>query len=181
MTTHIDICAYNPAWPQRFQAERQRMQAALGPLANASRIEHIGSTAVPGLAAKPVIDIMLGLPKLNDLEPYFPALAAAGFHRQPQRAAAMPDRHDFTQPVLPPRQAHLHAVALDSDFWRDKLAFRDALRADGHLAEHYADLKRRLARTHGGDRAAYTNAKSGFIASVLAMTAGKPHGKSATR
>ncbi len=131
-------------------------------------IEHIGSTSVPGLAAKPIIDIMLGLPDLNDLEPYFPALAAAGFHHQPQMAALMPDRHYFTQPAHPPRQIHLHAVALDSDFWRDKLLFRDALRADSTLRERYAAQKQQLAEQYGDDRAGYTEAKSGFIQAALA-------------
>ncbi|AVG14782.1 hypothetical protein CFN79_02290 [Chromobacterium vaccinii] len=103
MTTHIDIRAYNPTWPQCFQTERLQILAALGPLADASAIEHIGSTAVPGLAAKPIIDIMLGLPALNDIEPYIPALKSAGFHLQPQMAAAMPDRHDFAKPAAHPR------------------------------------------------------------------------------
>ena len=181
MTTHIDIRPYCPTWPQRFQTERQQILAALGPLTDACLIEHIGSTAVPGLAAKPIIDIMLGLPALNDIEPYLPTLKSAGFHLQPQMAAALPDRHYLTKPAAHPREVHLHAVELDSGFWRDKLAFRDALRADGHLAEQYADLKRQLAQNHGADRAAYTDAKSAFIAAVLAMAAGKPHGKLAAR
>ncbi|OHX21304.1 GrpB family protein [Chromobacterium sphagni] len=177
----IFLAPYSPAWPARFQTERRRLLSALAPLADACRIEHIGSTAVPGLAAKPIIDIMLGLPALAGIKPRIPALLAAGFHHQPQMAAAMPDRHYFTRPAQPPRQVHLHAVALDSAFWRDKLAFPDALRADGHLAAEYEALKRKLAQSMGGHRAAYTDAKSAFIASVLAMTAGKPHGKPATR
>ncbi|MEN3812131.1 GrpB family protein [Chromobacterium piscinae] len=181
MTHHFQIVLYSPTWPQRFQAEHSSILSALGPLADACAIEHIGSTAVPDLAAKPIIDLMLGLPALSDLEPYLPALQSTGLHLQQQAAAAMPDRHYFVKPAAHPREVHLHAVALDSDFWRDKLAFRDALRADQRLAGQYADLKRQLAYDHSGDRAAYTNAKSGFIASVLAMAAGKPHGKPATR
>ncbi|MEO4028696.1 GrpB family protein, partial [Chromobacterium vaccinii] len=181
MTRHIHVAPYSPTWPQRFQAERQSILFALGPLADACVIEHIGSTAVPGLAAKPIIDIMLGLPALNDIEPSIPTLKSAGFHLQPQMAAAMTDRHYFAKPAAHPRTVHLHAVALGNAFWRDKLAFRDALRADERLAGQYADLKRRLAYDHSGDRAAYTDAKSGFIASVLAMAAGKPHGKPAAR
>ncbi|WP_434632586.1 GrpB family protein [Chromobacterium sp. CV08] len=181
MTTHIDICVYAPAWLQRFLTERQQILSALGPLADACIIEHIGSTAVPGLAAKPIIDIMLGLPVLTDITPYIPTLQTVGFHLQSQMATAMPERHYFAKPAAHPREVHLHAVALDSDFWRDKLAFRDALRADSHLAERYADLKRKLAQNHGDDRAAYTDAKSAFIASVLATAFGKPHGKRAAR
>ncbi|MGY8626499.1 GrpB family protein [Chromobacterium violaceum] len=135
----------------------------------------------PGLAAKPIIDIMLGLPALNNIAPYIPALKSAGFHLQPQMAAAMPDRHDFAKPAAHPRAVQLHAVALDSGFWRDKLAFRDALRADGQLAEQYADLKRQLAQNHSDGRAAYTDAKSAFIAAVLAAAAGKPHDKPLSR
>ncbi|POZ63802.1 GrpB family protein [Chromobacterium alticapitis] len=168
MANTIEIQPYHPAWPQRFATEAAKLRAALGTLADQAVIEHIGSTAVPGLAAKPVIDIMLGLPRLSDLEPYFPALSAIGFHHQPQMAAAMPERHYFTQPALPPRQLHLHAVALDSDFWRDKLWFRDALRADSPLSASYAALKQELAKRYGDDRAGYTDAKSGFINEALA-------------
>lgn len=168
MARTIEIQPYHPAWPQRFAAEAATLRAALGALADQAVIEHIGSTAVPDLAAKPVIDIMLGLPRLSDLEPYFPALAAIGFHLQPQMATAMPDRHYFTQPAQPPRQVHLHAVARDSDFWRDKLRFRDALRADSTLRERYAALKQQLAEQYGDDRAGYTEAKSGFINEALA-------------
>ncbi|MBX9266330.1 GrpB family protein [Chromobacterium violaceum] len=177
----IEITTHQTSWPPRFQAERQSILSALGPLADACAIEHIGSTAVPGLAAKPIIDIMLGLPALNNIAPYIPALKSAGFHLQPQMAAAMPDRHDFAKPAAHPRAVQLHAVALDSGFWRDKLAFRDALRADGHLAEQYADLKRQLAQNHSDDRAAYTDAKSAFIAAVWAAAAGKPHDQPLSR
>ncbi|WP_158248795.1 GrpB family protein [Chromobacterium sinusclupearum] len=168
MADTLQIAPYHPGWPQCFEQTAATILVALGELADQAIIEHIGSTAVPGLPAKPVIDIMLGLPRLSDLEPYFPALAAAGFHHQPQMAAAMPDRHYFTQPAHLPRQVHLHAVTLDSDFWRDKLLFRDALRADSALRERYAALKQQLAEQNGDDRAGYTEAKSGFINAALA-------------
>ncbi|WP_199153382.1 GrpB family protein [Chromobacterium sp. ASV23] len=162
------IQPYHPAWPQRFADEAAKLRAALGKLANQAVVEHIGSTAVPGLCAKPIIDTMLGLPRLSDLEPYFAALSAIDFNHQPQMAAAIPDRHYFTQPAHPPRQIHLHAVTLDSDFWRDKLLFRDALRADSALRERYAALKQQLAEQYGDDRAGDTEAKSGLINAALA-------------
>ncbi|MEN3030035.1 GrpB family protein [Chromobacterium amazonense] len=167
MADTLQIVPYRPGWPQRFEQAAATIRAALDKLGNQAVIEHIGSTAVPGLCAKPIIDIMLGLPRLSDLEPYFAALSAIDFNHQPQMAAAMPDRHYFTQPAHPPRQVHLHAVALDSGFWRDKLLFRDALREDAQLRERYAALKQELAQYYGDDRAGYTEAKSGFINAAL--------------
>ncbi|MBM2885407.1 GrpB family protein [Chromobacterium phragmitis] len=167
MADTLQIVPYRPGWPQCFEQTAATILVALGELADKAIIKHIGSTAVPGLPAKPIIDIMLGLPRLSDLEPYFAALSAIDFNHQQQMAAAMPDRHYFTQPAHPPRQVHLHAVALDSDFWRDKLLFRDALRADPQLSANYAELKQTLAERYGEDRAGYTEAKSGFINAAL--------------
>ncbi|PRP72113.1 hypothetical protein BUE93_02975 [Chromobacterium amazonense] len=168
MADTLQIAPYRPGWPQCFEQTAATILVALGELADKAIIKHIGSTAVPGLCAKPIIDIMLGLPRLSDLEPHFAALSAIDFHHQPQMAAAMPERHYFTQPSLPPRQVHLHAVTLDSDFGRDKLRFRDALRVEPRLSASYAALKQELAERYGDDRAGYTEAKSGFIKAALA-------------
>ena len=130
-------------------------------------IEHIGSTSVPGLIAKPVIDIMLGAPDLSYVEDRQEALAKLDFHYVAEFTAAMPERRYFVRPALHPRDVHLHAVVYDGEFWRDHLLFRDALRRDEALAQAYATLKRELAATYADSSWAYTEAKTGFVRAAL--------------
>lgn len=151
-------------WPTLFTVERDAIAAALAPwLAGAP--EHIGSTAVPGLPAKPIIDIMA--PVVSLAASHGAIAAAAGL--QYAYFAYQADRmHWFCKPGPANRTHHLHLVPLGSMLWRERLAFRDALRADTTLRDAYADLKRRLAAAHAQDREAYTDAKGPFVAAVLA-------------
>ena len=159
----ILIVAYDPAWPARFESERRVLQAVLARWL-AGPIEHIGSTAVPLLAAKPVIDIMAPVHSLEGSRPAIEAAAAAGYLYAPYKADAM---HWFCKPSPSLRTHHLHLVAHDSALWRERLAFRDALRADPEVAAAYAALKLRLAREFHHDREAYTEAKTSFIFNIL--------------
>ncbi len=158
------LTPYSPLWPAVFDLEKRRLLEIFG---EGVVIEHIGSTAVPGLGAKPTIDMMLGAPDLASIEARIPALAAEGYRYVPEFEKAMPERRYFTKVDRPPGRFHLHAVILDSPFWKRHLAFRDALRADPALAQQYWRLKQRLAARHRQDRAAYAEAKSDFIRSVL--------------
>ena len=159
----IEIVAYDPAWPARFESERRLLQATLAPWL-AGTIEHIGSTAVPLLAAKPVIDIMAPVRSLENSRPAIEAAESAGYLYAPYKADAM---HWFCKPSPVLRTHHLHLVPLDSPLWRQRLAFRDALRADPDVAADYAALKRRLALQFRDDRDAYTEAKTSFILKTL--------------
>ena len=159
----VEIVAYDPAWPARFERERQRLQATLAPWL-AGTIEHIGSTAVPLLAAKPVIDIMAPVHSLAHSRPAIEAAASAGYLYAPYKADAM---HWFCKPSPSMRTHHLHLVPLGSPLWRERLAFRDALRADPEVAAAYAALKLRLALEFRDDREAYTEAKTAFILKTL--------------
>ncbi len=161
----IAIVAYSPAWPVRFAAERDALSRVFPP--DAFTIEHIGSTAVPGLAAKPTVDILIGAPSLPDVEARIGAMEALGYAYVPEHEAALPGRRFFAKPALPPRLFHVHAVRTDSAFRSEHLRFRDALRADAALAAEYGALKQRLAFRHGTDREAYADAKSAFIRSVV--------------
>lgn len=162
----VRLLASDPAWPRAYRAEVARLEheieaAGLVPLT----FEHIGSTAVPGLDAKPIIDFVAGY--ASDAEPrnYFPVLVAAGYeHRGPQ---GVPDRELFVLGPESRRTHHLNLVVSDGAFWRDHIAFRDRLRSDADLREEYATLKRRLAAAHANDRAAYTLGKAAFVARTM--------------
>jgi len=131
-------------------------------------IEHVGSTSVPGLCAKAVIDILLGAQDLLQVEETSEALAKLGYRYRPEYEVEFPDRRYFVRPGDTGPRIHLHAVVAGSPFWLGHLAFRNALRSDAQLAHQYGEFKRRLAVVHADDRAAYTAAKAPFIEQVLA-------------
>jgi GrpB-like predicted nucleotidyltransferase (UPF0157 family) len=155
---------YDPAWPSRFEEERAVLE---GLLANwiVADIEHVGSTAVPGLAAKPVIDIMVPVESLEASRGSIEAASRAGYIYWPYKADVM---HWFCKPSAAHRTHHLHIVPFESSLWCDRLCFRDALRSDSKLAERYAELKLHLARRYRHDREAYTEGKADFVTAVLA-------------
>jgi GrpB-like predicted nucleotidyltransferase (UPF0157 family) len=162
VTSRIEIVEYDPRWVAMFEALGEQLAAALGPLV--LRIEHVGSTAVPGLAAKPIVDLDLVVAP-RDLPAVIQRLAALGYQHQGDLGVA--GREAFTTPPTQPPQ-HLYVCAPDSRELGRHLAFRDALRTRPATARAYAELKRRLARQHAADRAAYTDAKTAFVAAVLA-------------
>lgn len=161
----LPLSPYSPLWPAVFDLERRRLLEIFN---DAVAVEHIGSTAVPGLGAKPIIDVMLGVPDLAMVEARMAALEAEGYRYVPEFEKSVPERRYFTKLDRPPGKFHLHAVALDGPFWARHLAFRDALRADESLARKYWRLKQHLAARHRDDRAAYAEAKGDFIRSALA-------------
>ena len=121
--------------------------------------EHIGSTAVPGLCAKPIIDIMVGVPLIQSAEAYTPFLEPLGYRHVEQDEEA--DRVFFRKGM--PRTHHLHIVTFGSVVWHSHLAFRELLREDADLRERYAQLKRQSAKDHRDDREAYVSSKKIFI------------------
>jgi GrpB-like predicted nucleotidyltransferase (UPF0157 family) len=164
MSTSIKIVEYNTAWPAQFLAERDVLQIALAPWLIGD-IEHIGSTSVLGLAAKPVIDIMAPVASLDASRDAIAAAEAAGYCFYPYK----PDEiHWFCKPSPEVRTHHLHLVPLGSRRWNEQIAFRDALRQNPALAQDYAALKRRLALDFANDREAYTEGKAPFILRTLA-------------
>jgi GrpB-like predicted nucleotidyltransferase (UPF0157 family) len=134
------------------------------------RIEHIGSTAVPGLCGKPVLDILLGVAVLSEVERVVARFAANGYRYRPEYEKQIPQRRYFVKDAEGRHQrVHLHAVHVDGPIWQQHLAFRDALRDCPGLASEYALLKRRLAVSMS--KSSYTEAKAPFIRQVLARTA----------
>lgn len=159
----IRIGPYNPDWPARFEQERAALAAAIEPWI-ADGIHHVGSTAVPGLDAKPIVDILVGVRDLEESRECFEPLARLDYMYAPFLSDQM---HWFCKPHPSRRTHHLHLVPAGSRHYLDELAFRDRLRADRKTAEEYAALKRALASRFGQDREAYTDAKSEFIHRVL--------------
>ena len=158
----IVIVGYDPAWPQEFARLRDRAQDALGDLALS--IEHVGSTAVPGLAAKPVIDMVVVIASDDDLKEAIRRLEAMGY--QARGELGVPGREAFTWPEGE-RRHHLYVSPSTSDELRAQVRFRDMLLADPELARRYETLKRDLAERYRDDRPAYTDAKTEFIESTL--------------
>lgn len=159
----IRLAPYDPSWPDKFVKERAALEAAIGNWATGG-IHHVGSTAVPGLNAKPIIDILVGVDTLEASRACFETLATLGYLYAPYRVEEM---HWFCKPHPSRRTHHLHLVPTDSSRFRDELAFRDRLRASPEAAEEYADLKRDLAERFADDREAYTDAKTDFICRIL--------------
>jgi GrpB-like predicted nucleotidyltransferase (UPF0157 family) len=156
------VVAYDPRWPAAFEVERAALTAALGGLPVAD-IRHIGSTSVPGMPAKPVIDMIAGVPNLAVAEPAEPLLAGLGYRRVVHRVDAV-----LFNRFSGEAQTHaLHLTVPGSDLWRERLAFRDALRADPALIAEYAELKQRLLAETGG-RVYTATGKRDFVRRVLA-------------
>lgn len=168
----VVIVDYEPGWPRAFDEEKARLLAAIGP--HIVGVEHVGSTAVPGLAAKPIIDILIGLRRLSDAVFCIPPLESMGYEYLPQREMETPERKFLAKPRTKPRSHHIHMVEVGSDFWERHLLFRDHLRANPDAAAEYEALKRDLAAKFGEDRDAYTEGKTEFIRRIeeLARRAG---------
>jgi GrpB-like predicted nucleotidyltransferase (UPF0157 family) len=148
------VVAYDPAWPSMFKTERLALEDVLRPWLNGG-IHHVGSTAVPGLRAKPIVDMVAGVNDLDEARAAFGPLQELGYAYREHR----PEAHLLRKPGH-----HLHLTEPDSDLWRERLAFRDALRSDPELAAEYARWK--LDHAAGGS---YTARKTPFVARVLAV------------
>jgi GrpB-like predicted nucleotidyltransferase (UPF0157 family) len=160
----IEIVDYDATWPRQFEEEKRRILAATGRYVAA--VDHIGSTAVPGLAAKPIIDILVGLRSLSDATNCIIPLTGLGYEYVPEFEAELPERRYFRRVVPRPRTHHIHMVETRSEFWRRQLLFRDYLRAHPEDARAYEALKRDLASRFEVGRE-YAAAKSVFISAIL--------------
>ncbi|HEY6157135.1 MAG TPA: GrpB family protein [Gemmatimonadales bacterium] len=160
------LVEYDERWPSLFRAEASRILAAAPELR--LTLEHVGSTAVPGLCAKPVLDILAGhtaaLPALACVSPLERA-------RYEHRGDAGIVGHQFFRRGQP-RAYHIHLVELGGRLWREYLAFRDYLRSDTRAAAEYADLKRQLAARYPRDREAYISGKSSFVVATIHRSLG---------
>ena len=167
MADEIEIVDYEPNWPRLFEEERGQLAHVL-PADQILAIEHAGSTAIPGLAAKPIIDIFVAVPSIGAaratlVEP-IRTLGYVYWEENPER-----DRMFFVK-GMPPygerRTHHVHVFEPTSEVWQRALIFRDYLREHRDEAERYEQLKRTLACAHRADREAYTRAKDAYVKAV---------------
>lgn len=157
----IEVIDADPSWPERFRAEVARIADALGPVA--ARVEHIGSTSVPGLAAKPVLDVQISVRSFRPMEPYREPLEGLGYV---YRADAEPEHRFFKLDVQGVRSVNVHICEAGGEWERRHIAFRDHLRAHPEDAARYAEVKRKLARRFPFDVLSYTDAKKPFIDAI---------------
>jgi len=173
----VRISAHDSRWATQFVAERDRLLGILP--GRFAAIEHIGSTAVPRLSAKPIIDIIAGVSALCDADALMEPLCMHGYETSLEFNATLPDRRWLMRHALGRRTHHLHLVVFGGEQWTRHLRFRDVLRADSSLVARYAHLKQELAEQHRCDREAYTFAKTAFIDQVLKSAEGATGGASA--
>ena len=159
----IKVSEYHPLWPKEFELVRDEIQAQCGN--SIGPIHHVGSTSVPGLDAKPIIDILIAVNKLEEALKLVPALEAIGFSFKPDDE--LPDRLYFSRTFDGLRHHQLSIAEPASICYINTLAFRNALRRDSSLAREYTKLKRNLATTVGSNRFDYLNGKSDFILRAL--------------
>ena len=172
----VVIADYDSGWPKVFLNETQLLQNATAGVLDP--IEHVGSTSVPNLAAKPVIDIMGGVKSPDEADTLIDAIVGAGYQYVPAYEDSIPDRRYFRKPNRKERLSalfHLHVSPVDSDFWVKQIAFRDYLRTHSATKSNYEALKRRLASQYGEDRHGYSEAKTEFILSVLKLATSERH------
>jgi GrpB-like predicted nucleotidyltransferase (UPF0157 family) len=165
----VALSPHDPARARAFERERARIQRALAPYALA--VEHIGSTAVPGLEGKSTVDIDVGIFRLADAPRCIERLRALGYEYVPEFEKDTPERRYFRIMAAGEAPAeddfHVHVVEVGSDWFERDLLFRDFLRGHPERARQYEALKRELARKHEGDRDAYTDGKADFVRRVL--------------
>jgi GrpB-like predicted nucleotidyltransferase (UPF0157 family) len=161
----VEVADYDPAWAGRFAEQRSAVEELLESWLSGP-VEHIGSTAVPGLRAKPVIDMLAPVVSLAQARGAIPVLADAGWVFWPEDPCGH-YRLWLLRPRPEARTHHLQVMEGEDPHVRAVLAFRDALRADAGLRQEYASLKEQLSEQHRESRNAYTNAKGAFVERVL--------------
>ncbi len=173
----LQVVPYDRRWPEQFEAERRRLATALGAIA--VRIDHNGSTSVPGLAAKPIIDIQISVTQVQALETFATPLRQLGYTHVPHPDDAFCPF--FHRPATWPHTHHVHVAERGGSEERRTLAFRDYLRIHPKARHEYAALKLNLApqfsATTFGERQAYADAKTGLIEQFIAraLEEGLPH------
>jgi GrpB-like predicted nucleotidyltransferase (UPF0157 family) len=160
----VKVIPHNPLWASLFQQESTRLAQALGSLA--VDIQHIGSTSVPGLAAKPILDIGIAVATDTDVPACVPLLESLGYIYRGYRGAS--EGYFFDQGSEQQLTHYLHMLLISNPSWQNYLRFRDYLIAHPTIRDEYMQLKQALAIQYASDRAAYTAAKAAFIQQILA-------------
>ena len=157
---------YNPKWPLLYEEEKEKILSLLG--SSALGVEHIGSTSVPGLAAKPIIDIMVRMENLEHARDCIPLIESLGYRYSPEVEEVFTDRVYFWKGTEEVHIAHLALMEKTSPHWPNLIAFRDYLKNHPHEAKRYETLKKKLAEKYVSNPNLYANGKEEFVASILA-------------
>lgn len=168
----VVIADADPHWASRFEEVSDEIRAIVQ--TKLLGLEHIGSTAVPGLAAKPVVDVLIGVATMSDVIDVARSFEERGWELPRDINATLDDRRFVKKLSGGVRTHHAHIVVFEGEEWQRLVGFRDALIADPDLRERYERLKRDLAKRFGGEREKYTAAKSEFIEAVLANVGAPP-------
>lgn len=159
----VELSVYDPQWPSKFGAEKDFLMEVIGKWFYGS-VEHIGSTSVPGLIAKPVIDIMFGVKSLEESRSAIDVLVKNGYEYFPYKEDVM---HWFCKPSDSFSTHHLHLIPYESSLWQERIQFRELLLSNKEVASEYSALKKKLSARYKEDREAYTQEKWPFIQQVL--------------
>jgi GrpB-like predicted nucleotidyltransferase (UPF0157 family) len=158
---HVSLARAHTAWATAYEHERARIAAALGE--HIIGIEHVGSTSIPDVPAKPILDILVGIQDFDEAWVCVAPMIDIGFTYRGE--CGIPRRRYFVKGD--PRTHHVHIVEVQSDNWKVTLRFRDLLRTNSYLASEYACEKERLARVHVDDREGYQHEKGKVVESIL--------------
>ena len=159
----VQLVPHDPTWKDAFSREEKILRAIIGGAAR--DIQHIGSTSIPGIHAKPLIDICVAIDSLDEVPALIPALVAAGYEYMPERISD--ERAFFPKGPREQRTHHLSFVQYNGAEWKSVIAFRDYMRTHPEAAARYDVLKEKLAEQYADDRYAYTAAKESFIKEIV--------------
>lgn len=162
----VEVVPYDSRWAGLYRETEAELRARLGDAILG--VHHVGSTAVPGLCAKPILDVLVSVEDLEASRALVPAIESLGYEFRPHED--IPDRHFFRRKIAGGRTHHLSLAEPGSRHHRETITFRDALLADPELAAQYARLKLDLARRFPRDRAAYIEGKTAFVRGVIARS-----------
>lgn len=163
----VRVVPCNPDWPIHFQAERDLLRDALG--SSVLEIRHIGSTAIPGMPAKPIIDILAAVKNLTDVSRFIDPLIRLGYEDKGDGSVA--GRRFFVKGTEAARTHHLNFYEMNSPGWTTHITFCEYLKSHAEVARAYAELKEKLAKMFPTDRTSYTDGKEGFVAAVVEKAA----------
>ena len=161
----VQLQEYSPEWRTLFEREAVLLRSAMGPAAR--HIEHVGSTAIDGMPAKPVIDLVVVVSSLHDAREWLPTLEALGYEHRANDTVA--DRLFFAKGLPSRRTHHLSLAEARSGFYTEKVLFRDYVSSHREAFDEYVELKKELAQRHAKDRTSYTEGKRGFVERVIRL------------
>lgn len=165
---NVELSKYHPGWKKAFEQAKKAIQKELGE--RVLGIEHIGSTAIPGMSAKPILDFMVAVDSIDNYEEYIMPLKKLGYEFRRDNRIRNPQEHVlFSKGPADFRTQYLKLTQKNSQFWKESILFRDYLITHSDIAKEYQQLKEKLQTDHSSNRKAYTEAKAEFIQSIVRL------------